>query len=41
MPKTLHTIAPRAIKLFDRIRAGCAPGAANPDTAPQQPRKQP
>ncbi|MGH3812109.1 MAG: TetR/AcrR family transcriptional regulator [Pseudonocardiaceae bacterium] len=29
-PGTLRAIAPRAIDLFDRMRAGCDPGAATP-----------
>lgn len=37
-PDTLRAIAPRAIELFDRMRAECAPGTATP---PRQPQEQP
>jgi AcrR family transcriptional regulator len=37
-PDTLGATAPRAIALFDRMRAECAPGTA---TSPRQPQEQP
>jgi AcrR family transcriptional regulator len=37
-PDTLGAIAPRAIELFDRMRAECAPGTA---TSPRRPQEQP